>query len=154
MIPENNSESARQSDGRRLLSASKRLGNMKSILKYCFFSAMSALFGLTCAMIVGGLWWPPGAGLTLIGIGLVTAVCFASLARFRFNWPTSIIASGFGAMVACFFGGATAEVLPPGSLEWMLKGGLYGACFGLPVAILLAPLGLIENRRADRDVAS
>ena len=127
---------------------------MKSILKYCFCSAISASVGLTCAMIVGGLWWPPGAGLTLIGIGLVTAACFAGLLAFRFDWPVSIIASAIGAMVACYFAGATAEILPPGSTEWMVKGGLYGAGFGLPVAILLAPLGMVENRRVDRDAVS
>ncbi|KAA5542685.1 hypothetical protein FYK55_14225 [Roseiconus nitratireducens] len=127
---------------------------MKLILKYGGCSAVSALVGLTCAMIVGRLWWPPGAALTLIGIGLVTAACFARLLTFRFNWPASIIASAIGAMIACFFAGATAEVLPPGSTEWMVKGGLYGACFGLPVAILLAPLGLIEDRRRDRDAMS
>ncbi len=89
--------------------------------------------------------------MTLIGIGLFTAVCFAILARFRFHWSASIVASGIGAMVACYFAGATAEILPPGSAEWIVKGGLYGAGFGLPVTILLAPLGLIENRRVDRD---
>ena len=123
---------------------------MKSILNYCLCSSITALIGLTCAMIVGGLWWPPGAGLTLIAIGLVAAVCFAGLLRSRFNCPVSIVASGFGAMVACFFAGATAEVLPPGSLQWMLKGGIYGACFGLPVAFLLGPIGVIENRTVNK----
>lgn len=123
---------------------------MKSILKYCVCSAISAFVGLSCAMTIGGLWWPPGAGLTLIAIGLAVGGCFAGVMRFRLGWPASIVASGIGAMVACYFGAATAELLPPGSLEWMLKGGLYGACFGLPMAILLGPMGLIENRLLDR----
>lgn len=109
------------------------------------------LVGLTSAMLVGGLSWPPGAGLTLIVIGLVVSVCCASLLTSRLNRPASLVASGFGAMVACFFASATAEVLPPGSIEWVIKGGAYGACFGLPVAILLGPVGLIENRTPDKE---
>ena len=127
---------------------------MTRLLSSCGASALSTLAGLMFALLVGVLWWPPGAGLTLIGIGLLTAGISARLIAVRCHWPASVIASGIGAMVACFFAGATAEVLPPGSFEWMLKGGLYGACFGLPVAILLGPLGLVENRRANRDVSS
>ena len=96
-------------------------------------------------MLVGVLWWPPGAGLTLIGIGLVTAGTSARLLVARWHWPASIVASSFGAMAACFFAASSAELLPPGSIEWMWKGGLYGACFGLPVAALLSPVGLVEN---------
>ena len=119
---------------------------MTRLLSSCGASALSTLVGLIGALLVGVLWWPPGAGLALIGIGLVTAGSLARFLAVRYNWPASVIASGIGAMVACFFAGATAEVLPPGSMEWMVKGGVYGACFGLPVAILLGPLGLIENR--------
>jgi len=50
---------------------------------------------------------------------------------------TSVIASGIGGMVACYFAIATAELLPPGRIEWIWKGGLYGAMFGIPIAAVL-----------------
>jgi hypothetical protein len=56
----------------------------------------------------------------------------------------SVIASSIGAIVACYFAGASAEVLPPETNRWMLQGGVYGAAFGLPVALILGPLGLFE----------
>ena len=69
----------------------------------------------------------------------------AFLLRLRYNLVTSIVASTFGAAVACFLAIATAEQLPPGSTEWMLKGGLYGASTGLPLAFIPGPFGLIET---------
>lgn len=56
----------------------------------------------------------------------------------------SILAAGFGSGVASFLAIATAERLPPGSTEWMLKGGLYGAAVGLPLAFVLGTVGSIE----------
>jgi hypothetical protein len=106
---------------------------------------LAALIGLVAAQSVGAVSWPPGAGLTLIGIGLVSAGCSARMLAARWHSPASVLAGGVGSMVACFFAVATAEMLPAGSLEWMWKGGLYGACFGLPVAFILGPIGLVEN---------
>mgnify|MGYP003652955059 CR=1 FL=1 len=119
---------------------------MKRIFQSWCFSVLAALIGLVTAQLIGVAWWPPGAGLTLIGIGLVSASCSARMLAVRWHLPASVLASGAGAMVACFFAGATAEMLPAGSLEWMWKGGLYGACFGLPVAFILGPIGLVENK--------
>ena len=119
---------------------------MKRLFQSCCFSMLAALIGIFAAQSVGALWWPPGAGLTLIGIGLVAAGCSARLFAVRWHLPASVLAGGVGSMVACFFAGATAEILPAGSLEWMWKGGLFGACFGLPVAFILGPIGIVENR--------
>lgn len=118
---------------------------VKRLAQSCLASFAATLIGLSAALLVGVLWWPPGAGLTLIVIGLVTAGTSARLLAVRWHWPASVVASSIGAMAACFFAGSTAELLPPGSIEWMWKGGLYGACFGLPVAALLSPAGLVEN---------
>ncbi|TWU02538.1 hypothetical protein Pla52n_35880 [Stieleria varia] len=122
---------------------------MNRLFVSCAASALAALLGLVSAMVFGMLWWPPGGGVTLMGIGLTTAGCFAQLLSMRLNWPVSVFASGFGAMLACFFAASAAEVLPPGSIEWFLKGGMYGACVGLPVAAFLGPTGLAKNRVTD-----
>lgn len=123
---------------------------MKRLFQSSFFSAACALSGLVCAMIVAGVRWPSGGAITLCAIGLITAGSLARWLAVRSHLPVSVFASGLGAIAACFFAGATAEVMPPGSIEWMLKGGVYGACFGLPIAVLLGPIGLIENRKGDR----
>ena len=39
------------------------------------------------------------------------------------------------------------EVYRPGSLEWAVKGGLYGAAWGVPFAAVLGPLGLLRRDR-------
>lgn len=114
---------------------------MKARIATTLTTVLTALAGLMAAQVVGAIWWPPRGGIVLILIGLTVSVVLASLAPKLVNADASVIASGIGAMVACYFAAATAELLPPGSLEWMVKGGLYGACFGLPVAALLSPLG-------------
>ncbi len=118
---------------------------MKRILQSCCSSILAALAGLVAAQLVGGMWWPSGGGVTLMGIGLITAGCLARWLAVHRRLPVSVFASGFGAMMACFFAAATAEQLPPGSFEWMLKGGLFGACVGLPITLVLSPLGLLEK---------
>ncbi len=119
---------------------------VKRLSQSCLCSVSAALIGLISALLVGVLWWPPGAGITLIGIGLVTAGSVARLMAVRWRWPAWVIASSLGAIVACFFAASTAEVLPPGSIDWMYQGGLYGASFGVPDAFLLSPIGLAENK--------
>jgi hypothetical protein len=128
--------------------ASRGSKMVKRLAQSCLSSVAATAIGLIAALMVGAVWWPPGAGITLIGIGLVIAGILARLFAVCWHVPASVIASSFGAMVACFFAGSTAEILPPGSFEWIWKGGLYGACFGLPVAMLLSPIGLIAPQRS------
>jgi|TARA_B110000495_G_C23004497_1_gene593236 hypothetical protein len=100
-------------------------------------------FSLLAVLLVGLASWPLAKGVTGIAIGAGFSVLIAVLLHWKANWPTSIIASGFGATVACFFAIASAELFPPGSFEWMWKGGLYGAMFGIPIAIVFSPLALL-----------
>lgn len=104
-------------------------------------------FGLVAVLLLGLVSWSLARGVTGIFIGTVVSAMAAALLRWQARWPISIIASGLGAVVACYFAIATAELLPPGSFEWMWKGGLYGAMFGIPVAAVLSPLGLLGVRR-------
>jgi hypothetical protein len=61
---------------------------------------------------------------------------------------TSVIAATIGGAIACFLAIASAEVLTPGSVDWALKGGSYGAAIGVPAAFVLGPLGLLEDRHS------
>jgi hypothetical protein len=108
---------------------------------------VATLFGLATVLVVGLASWSIARGVTGIAIGTLVSVLVAVLLRWKADWPTSIVASGVGAMVACFFAISTAEVLPPGSIQWMWKGGLYGAAFGVPIATFLSPLALLGIRR-------
>ena len=104
---------------------------------------LATVIGLLAMLLVGLLSWPLARGVNGIAIGLIASTVFALLLRKKADWPISILVSGIGAMVACYFAISTAEILPPGSVQWMLKGGLYGAAFGVPVAAILSPLALI-----------
>lgn len=108
---------------------------------------VATVFGLVTILLLGLVSWSLARGVPGIAIGTVVSVLVAVLLRSKSELPISIIASGFGAMVACFCAISTAELLPPGSIEWMWKGGLYGAMFGIPVAAVLSPLALFGKRR-------
>ena len=122
--------------------------SIKQYLQVFLGPVLAAIFGLIAMLLVGLAFWPLARGLSGIAIGSTVSVLVAMLLRLKADWPTSMIASGLGAMIACYFAIATAELLPPGSLQWIWKGGLYGAAFGIPVATILSPLGLRGTRRS------
>lgn len=117
---------------------------MKTIFQIVSGAMLATVIGLLVMLLVGLLSWPLARGVNGIAIGLIASTVFALLLRKKADWPNSILVSGIGAMVACYFAISTAEILPPGSVQWMLKGGLYGAAFGVPVAAILSPLALID----------
>lgn len=108
---------------------------------------VATLIGLVTVLMLGLVSWSLAKGVTGIACGTFVSVLVAVLLRWKADWPTSIVASGVGAMVACFFAISTAEVFPPGSIQWMWKGGLYGAAFGVPIAAVLSPLALFGIRQ-------
>lgn len=126
---------------------------MQRTIQSCILSAFSTFAGLLTVLIIGRISWTFGSGIMGIIIGATTAVLTASFLRVRFQLTVSMFASGFAASVACFLAIASAEQLPPGSTEWMWKGGIYGACVGLPLSFILGTLGLIEGN-AVRDPAN
>ena len=51
-------------------------------------------------------------------------------------------------MVAGYFALASGEMLPPGTMQWVLGGGDYAAVFALPLAALVAGfIGLLDPAR-------
>ncbi|WP_442510225.1 hypothetical protein SH528x_001835 [Novipirellula sp. SH528] len=120
------------------------------IVKIELATITATAIGLFVVLLLGNLSWPIVRGVPGIAIGTLVAAMVAYGMRSGFEPPPSMIASGIGAMVASFFAIASAEMLPPGSVQWMLKGGIYGACFGIPVALILGPIGLIGKASIDR----
>ena len=115
---------------------------MKTAVQIASGTMLATTIGLLAMLLVGLMSSPLARGASGIGIGLIASTVVALLLCTKAGWPISIVASGIGAMVACFFAISTAEILPPGSLQWFFQGGLYGAAFGVPVAAILSPLAL------------
>ncbi len=120
------------------------------IIKLELATVAATAIGLLVVLAVGYLSWPMVKGAPGIAIGTAVAALVAIGMRSRLESPPSIVASAIGSTVACFFAIASAEMLPPGSVQWMLKGGIYGACFGIPVALILGPIGLIVKPSINR----
>src|SRR5262245_10421585 len=99
---------------------------------------------LAAYVVIGVLSLAAARGLQGIGIcGALGAAAGAAL-----SGPGSrlarILGGGIGGVVAGYFTVASGEVFPPGTIQWALSGGAYGALFGLPVAALVGGLiGLI-----------
>ncbi len=127
------------------------MSTMKTTIQIASGTMLATTIGLSTMLLVGLLSWPLARGVSGIAIGLSASIVFALLLHKKAIWPVSIVASGIGAIVACFFAISTAEILPPGSTQWVFKGGLYGAAFGVPVAAILSPLALIGTGRASAD---
>ncbi|MCM2370306.1 hypothetical protein [Aporhodopirellula aestuarii] len=108
---------------------------------------LATICGLSTTLLLGLVSWSLVKGVPGIAIGMFVGVLVASWLRWKSDWPVSIFASGLGAAVACYGAIATAELLPPGSIDWMWKGGLYGAAFGITIAAILSPLGLLGFQR-------
>ena len=116
--------------------------------------ALCVLAGLLFETIGGTIAWTVFRGVQGILFATVIGGFTAFLIRRSTHWPASSTAGAFGAFVAAWFSIACMEVFEPGSLEWAIKGGLYGAAWGVPFGALLGPLGLLRrNRKAELDAA-
>lgn len=116
--------------------------------------SLCALAGLLFEIIGGTIAWTVFRGVQGILFAAVIGGFTAFLIRRSTHWPASSIAGAVGAFVAAWFTIACMEVYEPGSLEWAIKGGLYGAAWGLPVGVFLGPIGLFRrHRKAEQDRA-
>jgi len=116
--------------------------------------AFCALAGLLFEIIGGMIAWTVFRGVQGILFATVIGGLTAFVIRRTTHWPASSIAGAVGALIAAYFTIACMEVFRPGSLEWAIKGGLYGAAWGLPFAVVLGPLGLLHrSRKAEQDAA-
>ena len=88
-------------------------------------SGIYGIRGILLAMFIGGLTG--------------TAI------RKHSSLPSSTIAGAVGAMIATYAALAMGEVFEPGTLEWAIKGGAYGASAGGVVGGLLGIFGLLKK---------
>ena len=109
--------------------------------------ALSSLLGLLFAIVGGVVAWTIFRGIPGILFAMVVGGLSAFAIRRFASLPASPIAGATGAMVAAYLAIASGEVLIPGSFDWAVKGGLYGAMIGVPLGAALGPLAL---RRPDR----
>lgn len=98
--------------------------------------ALSSLLGLLFAIAGGFVAWTVFRGVPGILFAMVVGGLSAFAIRRFTSLPASPIAGAIGAMVAAYLAIANREVLTPGSFDWAVKGGLYGAMIGVPLVPL------------------
>jgi peptidoglycan/LPS O-acetylase OafA/YrhL len=103
---------------------------------------LSALVGLLFAIAGGVVAWTVFRGIPGVLLAMVVGGLTAFAIRRFASLPASTIAGAIGAAVAAFLAIACGEVVSPGSVEWAVKGGLYGAMVGGPIGAVLGPLAL------------
>ncbi|MDB4403811.1 hypothetical protein N9154_00570 [Akkermansiaceae bacterium] len=114
-------------------------------------AALCAIAGLLFEVIGGVIAWTVFRGVQGILLAAVVGGFTALLIRRSTNCPASSVAGAIGALIAAYFTISCMEAYRPGSLEWAVKGGLYGAAWGVPFAVILGPLGLLgRNRKAEQ----
>jgi hypothetical protein len=107
-------------------------------------AATATAVALAALVVIGVISWDAIAGFQ--GVCICGALGAAAGAALGGIGPRAarIIGGGIGGGVAGYFALASAEVLPPGTLQWALGGGGYAALFALPVAMLVGGIiGLI-----------
>jgi len=118
---------------------------MKQYLLSSLSSCLCMLLAHLSTLLLGFLSWEKigGAGLVLLAPTFASVVGFLLKAR---GWRVSLIAGACGALIAGWFAVASVELFAPASIEWVMRGGLYGAAFGAVVSLILSPLGWIPVR--------
>jgi hypothetical protein len=101
--------------------------------------------GLAALVVMGVISWDAVIGFQGVCIcGALGAAAGAALGRLGPR-AARIIGGGIGGFVAGYFAVASAELLPPGTLQWALGGGGYAALFALPVTMLVGGIiGLLN----------
>ncbi|TWU17467.1 hypothetical protein [Bythopirellula polymerisocia] len=110
--------------------------------------ALSSLVGLLFAIAGGVVAWTVFRGVPCILLAMIVGGLSAFAIRRFGSLPASPIAGATGAMIAAYLAIASGEVVSPGSFDWAVKGGLYGAMIGVPMGAALGPLAL---RRPDKE---
>ena len=123
----------------------KGSGVVKTVLESSLWSIVSTLVGLASVLLIGCVSWNLGRGVIGIAIGATVASFVALYFRNVRKKPASVLASFVASAIACYIAIASAELIAPGSLQWVAEGGGFAACFGIPIAAVLGPIGLIRE---------
>jgi len=106
---------------------------------------LATVSGLFAVLFTGLVAWPLARGVSGVLLGAAVGAATAAVMRAVSQWPASVIAGACGSLVASYFAIASAEVVDPGTLEWVMQGGMYGSAFGVPVGAVLGLLGLARR---------
>ena len=121
---------------------------MKSKLEIISVTVCCAFAGLLVMLVLGMANWTVVRGLNgilLSGVVAgVTGVLLRSFGELRCSYGAAVAAG----MLAAYGALATAELVQPGSVEWAVRGGLYGAFWGGLVAVIFSiPKALVATHR-------
>lgn len=109
--------------------------------------ALASLLGMVVMLLVGVVSWEMARGINGLLLAALSGTGAALLMRWRFGWPVSVIAGFVGASLAAFAAISTGEVWEPGSLEWAVKGGLYGGALAVVIGAFLGLLAFGRTRK-------
>ena len=109
---------------------------------------LASLLGMVVMLLVGVISWEMARGINGLLLAALSGAGAALLMRWRLGWPVSVIAGFVGAALAAFAAISTGEVWEPGSLEWAVKGGLYGGILAVVMGSLLGLLALGRTRKS------
>lgn len=98
----------------------------------------ATLVAIVMVVLVGMASWGAVVGTRGLWIGAMVGAAAGLALRRRGHWLPRLIGGFLGGMIGGYFAVAAAEQALPGSYAWATRGGLLGAAFGVPVAILFA----------------
>lgn len=98
----------------------------------------ATLVAIVAVVLVGMASWGAVVGTRGSWIGALIGAALGLAMRRRGHWLPRLIGGFLGGMIGGYFAVAAAEQAVPGSYAWAIRGGLLGAVFGVPVAMLFA----------------
>lgn len=120
---------------------------MHDYLNSSIRSCSGTVIGIIAAQILGLLWWSELGGPLLVLAGVLVASLWSVRFRMR-GLSSSVTASVLGAFVASYCAVASAELVEPGTVEWGLRGGVYGGIVGIMCCLIISPLGWMNARKS------
>lgn len=109
------------------------MNNARRLFTSVGTGAFAALCGLVLTLTAAVFAWSIFRGIPGVLFAMVIGAVIAFAIRKATTLPASPVAGAVGSMVGAFLSIASAEELEPGSLDWALKGGLYGVMVGVPI---------------------
>ena len=121
---------------------------MKSKIEIISLTVCCAFAGLLVMLFLGMANWAvvrSQNGILLSGVVAGgSGVLLRAFAELRCSYGAAVAAG----MLAAYGALATAELVQPGSVEWAIRGGIYGAFLGGFVAVIFSiPKALVSTHR-------
>ena len=115
---------------------------MQKYLASSFWTACGAIAGVASTLTLGFLAWSRLGGPMLILLAILVSGVAAMLFKARRLNP-SMLAAVLGGFLGAYGAVASGEFFEPGTIDWVIRGGVYGICMGGLASLLLSPIGWI-----------